>query len=105
MWPTRCRCWKRSIKFSYEDGAIKYTLSKEFVISDALFTKLKNLFRNLHDTWLQYFHRTVIQKKLLNANVPDIPEDADGFGDIDPDDLNADGLVDTTPPEDTDEEE
>ena len=24
-----------SIKFSYEDGAIKYTLSKEFVISDA----------------------------------------------------------------------
>lgn len=74
-------------------------------ISDALFTKLKNLFRNLHDTWLQYFHRTVIQKKLLNANVPDIPEDADGFGDIDPDDLNADGLVDTTPPEDTDEEE
>ena len=94
-----------SIKFSYEDGAIKYTLSKEFVISDALFTKLKNLFRNLHDTWLQYFHRTVIQKKLLNANVPDIPEDADGFGDIDPDDLNADGLVDTTPPEDTDEEE
>ncbi len=76
-----------SIKFSYEDGAIKYTLSKEFVISDALFTKLKNLFRNLHDTWLQYFHRTVIQKKLLNANVPDIPEDADGFGDIDPDDL------------------
>ena len=94
-----------SIKFSYEDGAIKYTLSKEFVISDALFTKLKNLFRNLHDTWLQYFHRTVIQKKLLNANVPDIPEDADGFGDIDPDDLNADGLVDTTPPESTDEEE
>lgn len=94
-----------SIKFSYEDGAIKYTLSKEFVISDALFTKLKNLFRNLHDTWLQYFHRTVIQKKLLNSNVPDIPEDADGFGDIDPDDLNADGLVDTTPPESTDEEE
>lgn len=38
-------------------------------------------------------------------NVPDIPEDADGFGDIDPDDLNADGLVDTTPPESTDEEE
>lgn len=94
-----------SIKFSYEDGTIKYTLSKEFVISDALLTKLKNLFRNLHDTWLQYFHRTVIQKKLLNANVPDIPEDADGFGDIDPNDLNADGLVDTTPPEDTDEEE
>lgn len=27
-----------SIKFSYEDGTIKYTLSKEFVISDALFT-------------------------------------------------------------------
>lgn len=47
----------------------------------------------------------VYQKKLLNANVPDIPEDADGFGDIDPDDLNADGLVDTTPPESTDEEE
>lgn len=67
--------------------------------------EMAKAFRNLHDTWLQYFHRTVIQKKLLNANVPDIPEDADGFGDIDPDDLNADGLVDTTPPEDTDEEE
>lgn len=92
-----------SIKFSYEDGAIKYTLSKEFVISDALFTKLKNLFRNLHDTWLQYFHRTVIQKNLLlPSQIPDIPDDADGFGDVDPDDLNTDGLVDTTPP---DEEE
>lgn len=92
-----------SIKFSYEDGAIKYTLSKEFVISDALFTKLKNLFRNLHDAWLQYFHRTVIQKNLLMpSQIPDIPDDTDGFGDVDPDDLNADGLVDTTPP---DEEE
>lgn len=31
-----------SIKFSYEDGAIKYTLSKEFVISDAAYNALVN---------------------------------------------------------------
>lgn len=75
------------------------------MISDALFTKLKNLFRNLHDTWLQYFHRTVIQKKLLNANVPDIPEDADGFETLTRTTLTR--MVWSIPPrpEDTDEEE
>lgn len=37
-----------SIVFSYEDGVITYKMSKQFTISDALFQKIKNLFKNMH---------------------------------------------------------
>lgn len=52
-----------SIKFSYEDGAIKYTLSKEFVISDALFTKLKNQFRSTDGYTVIIGHRRLAAAK------------------------------------------
>lgn len=59
-----------SIKFSYEDGAIKYTLSKEFVISDALFTKL-NQFRNTDGYTVIIGHRRLAAAKA--AGLTELP--------------------------------
>lgn len=69
--------------FAYKDGALTYQISETFTIGDALFSKLKNLFKNLHFTWLQYFFRDVFERKLLEGrNMPVIAEEeADGKAD------------------------
>lgn len=65
-----------AIIFAYKDGALTYKISETFTISDALFSKLKNLFKNLHFTWLQYFFRDVCERKLLtDRNMPVIAEE------------------------------
>lgn len=65
-----------SITFQYIDGAIKYRMSKEFAISDTLFTKIKNLYKNMHDCWVQHFFRNVIERELLAPEImPQIDED------------------------------
>lgn len=76
-----------SIVFAYKDGALNYKMSETFVISDALFSKIKNLFKNLHFTWLQYFFRDVVERKLLSdRNMPVIAEEeADNAADETPD--------------------
>lgn len=65
-----------AIIFAYKDGALTYKISETFTISDALFSKLKNLFKNLHFTWLQYFFRDACERKLLtDRNMPVIAEE------------------------------
>lgn len=65
-----------SITFRYIDGEIKYTTSKEFTISDTLFNKIKNLYKNMHSCWLQHFFRNIIERELLSPEVmPEIDED------------------------------
>lgn len=45
-------------------------------ISDALFSKIKNLFKKLHYFWLQYFFRELIEKGVLTTStMPVIDED------------------------------
>ncbi|MCI8620235.1 MAG: hypothetical protein HFG44_09260 [Oscillospiraceae bacterium] len=64
-----------TIVFAYKDGALSYKTSETVTISDALFSKLKNLFKNLHFTWLQYFFRDICERKLLTEqNMPVISE-------------------------------
>lgn len=64
------------LMFEFKDGAIVYKTSKEFVISEALFNKIKNLFKNMHSCWLQHFFRNVIERELLSAGaMPEIDED------------------------------
>ena len=64
-----------SIVFIYKDGTITYKTSEHFTISDALFSKIKNLFKNMHYCWLQYFFRNVIERNLLTAaQMPAIDE-------------------------------
>ncbi len=76
-----------AIIFAYKDGVLTYKISETFTISDALFSKLKNLFKNLHFTWLQYFFRDVVERKLLSdRNMPVIAEgEVDDAADETPD--------------------
>lgn len=63
-----------AIVFAMKDGFLTYKTSETFTISDALFSKVKNLFKNMHSTWLQFFFREVLEKGLLSSNaMPDIP--------------------------------
>lgn len=55
-----------SIVFAFEDGAITYKMSERFTISETLFNKIKNLFKNMHSCWLQYFFRCTVQSGALD---------------------------------------
>ena len=64
-----------AIVFAYRDGDIAYKMSNTFTIDDALFSRIKNLFKKLHFYWLQYFHRDLMEKQLLSAS--SMPEEDD----------------------------
>lgn len=64
---TPCNSIDAKLVFSYFDGDLRYKFSERFTIGEALFSKLRNLFRNLHYTYLQMFHRDVTEKDLLRA--------------------------------------
>lgn len=46
-----------SLVFAYRDGVLTYKISETFTISDALFTKIKNLFKNMHNLWMMFYFR------------------------------------------------
>lgn len=50
-----------SLVFAYRDGVLTYKISDTFTISDALFNKIKNLFKKLHFLWMMYFFRDAIE--------------------------------------------
>ena len=58
-------------------GNLTYRMSKTFTISDTLFNKIKNIFKNMHYLWLQFFFRDLVEGGKLAAlgyKMPDIPE-------------------------------
>lgn len=68
-----------SILFTVKDGNLTYRMSKTFTISDTLFNKIKNIFKNMHSYYLQFFFRDLIESGRLTAigaKMPDIPEPA-----------------------------
>ena len=68
--------------FSMRDGELVYHMSETFTISDTLFNKLKNIFKNMHSLWLQFFFRDVIENETLtDQQMPAIDDDKDD-GDI-----------------------
>lgn len=63
--------------FTMKDGVLVYRMSKTFTIEDALFNKIKNIFKNMHYLWLQFFFRDLVEGGKLAAlgyKMPDIPE-------------------------------
>ena len=69
-----------SLVFMVLDGDIKYKISDTFTISETLFNKLKNLFKNLHYYWLQYFFREVIlrfAKGMISSDMMPVINDED----------------------------
>lgn len=66
-----------SILFTVKDGNLTYRMSKTFTISDTLFNKIKNIFKNMHYLWLQFFFRDLVEggkMAALGYKMPDIPE-------------------------------
>lgn len=56
-----------SIVFTLKDGALAYKMDKRFTINDALFSKIKNLFKNLCHAYLEFFFRDILSKGILTA--------------------------------------
>lgn len=78
------------IVFAYKDGDLTYKTSETFTISDVLFSKIKNLYKNMHSLWVQYFFRTILEKGVLSASdLPRIDEK-----DTSPDDGSEDNSAD-----------
>lgn len=68
------------LRFEVKDGEITHRTGGTFVISDALFTKLRALFRNLEYRYLQFFFRDIVENTRLSADrMPDITEDDEAF--------------------------
>ncbi|MDR1158336.1 MAG: hypothetical protein LBK75_08575 [Oscillospiraceae bacterium] len=63
------------LAFYYKDGVLMWQISETFTIGDALFSRLKNLYKNLHFTWLQFFHRDITERGVLTPQeLPGIEE-------------------------------
>lgn len=107
------------IMFTYKDGDISYKTSETFTISEALFNKIKNLFKNMYFCWLQYFFRDVIERNALKDGMKpeidesdaaddsdilsdEVPDGAEPLEDFEDEDLT-EGETDELP--DTDEDE
>ncbi len=92
-----------AIVFSFEDGDLTYHISESFTLSDALFSKLKNIAKKMFSFWIQFFFREIIEKGVLtekampslddaesHADDGDLPDEAESLYDedeMDPDDL------------------
>ena len=66
-----------SILFTVKDGNLTYRISKTFTISDTLFNKIKNIFKNMHSYYCQFFFRELIESgrlKAIGGKMPEIPE-------------------------------
>ena len=57
-----------SLVFMFVDGSLKIRTSETFNISDALFSKLKNMFIKMHSLWQQHFFHEVMINNLLAIN-------------------------------------
>lgn len=78
-----------SMVFTYRDGDLIHRFSEAWTISEALFNKIKNLFKKMHSLWIQHFFRDVLETSPgMAANVTgdgepqeSATESEDGTGD------------------------
>ena len=95
--------------FTMKDGVLVYRMSKTFTIEDALFGKIKNIFKNMHSYYCQFFFRDLVEGGKLAAlgyKMPDIPESSgqqDAPRENEPDSSNLPGEAE--PLEEVDAEE
>ena len=64
---TPCNSADAKLVFYYRDCDLKNTFFGRFDISEALIAKLRNLFRNIHFTFLMLYHRQVTEQSLLRS--------------------------------------
>ena len=53
--------------FSIYDGELRYKISERFAIGENLLGQLRNLFRKIHGTYCELFHRQVVERDLLRS--------------------------------------
>lgn len=70
-----------AIVFAYKDGFLTYKVSETFTIGDALFSKIKNLYKNIHFYWLQFFFREIIENGMLSTQNIQSINDAEDLDD------------------------
>lgn len=72
------------ISFTYRDGEISYRTSDTFTISETLFNKIKNLFKNLYFYYVQFFFRDVCERNALKEGMKPIiiEDDEEGCDDL-----------------------
>ena len=95
--------------FSVNDGAVdNKIIGGTFTISEDLRTKIKNIFLKMHYFWLQFFHRTLIEKEVLSVNmmpvITDLQDNDDDDADEDPED-ESDELAEAVATHDNDEDD
>lgn len=76
-----------SLVFAYRDGVLTYKISETFTISDSLFSKIKNKFKQLHDMWMQFFFRYVLENNCLPSGTG--TTDATEPGSVEPESAEA----------------
>lgn len=75
------------LSFSMEDGELSWKTAENFSISDTLFSKLKNLYKNMHTCWTQHFFRYLIENGLDSRLMPPAKEpDVEPLDELDEDD-------------------
>lgn len=82
--------------FVYDDGNLIWRTTETFTISDTLFSKLKNFFKNMCFCWWQYFFRDLMEHgNLKKEELPqetdcDIPDGAEPLEEFEPEDVDTD---------------
>ena len=73
--------------FTMEDGDVSFQFCEDINIGDNLFTKLRNLFKNMVRCWEGHFFREVMERELIKASRMPTPSDSaaalEGGEDID----------------------
>lgn len=83
-----------TLVFAYGEDGLTWQTSETFTISETLFNKLKNYFKNMRDCWQRYFFRDLME----HADIPKekLPQERDDDMD-DMDDLPDPDLEDGDP--------
>lgn len=55
-----------TLVFAYGEDGLTWQTSETFTISETLFNKLKNYFKNMRDCWQRYFFRDLME----HSNIP-----------------------------------
>lgn len=90
-----------SIRFTMQDGVLTYKMSKTFTIGDALFAKIKNLFKNMYTTYLEFFFRDVMERELLQGRAAPVIDETEDTGDEDKPENNGEAGTEDGAGEDT----
>lgn len=62
------------LSFYYQDGELQMKTGKTLTMSDVLIGKLRNLYKNMHYLWLQYFQRDMTGGRVDRALLPQVAE-------------------------------